>query len=56
MTSRAEKMFKTGVPEEEAQHRYAIPGKFENFPVYAWGFTIGPAITKLYAEWKAAKS
>ncbi len=27
--------------------------KFKNFPIYAWGFTIGPAITKLYAEWKA---
>jgi glyoxylase-like metal-dependent hydrolase (beta-lactamase superfamily II) len=49
----AEKMHKAGVPVEEAQHRYVVPEKFKNFPIYAWGFTIGPAITKLYAEWAA---
>ena len=48
----AEKMYHAGVPAEEAQHRYAVPEKFKNFPIYAWGFTIGPAITKLYAEWQ----
>ncbi|HYL83088.1 MAG TPA: MBL fold metallo-hydrolase [Candidatus Angelobacter sp.] len=56
IAGQAEKMYKAGVPVEEAQHRYAVPDKFKNFPIYAWGFTIGPAITKLYAEWKAAKS
>jgi glyoxylase-like metal-dependent hydrolase (beta-lactamase superfamily II) len=56
IAGQADKMFKAGVPVEEAQHRYAVPDKFKNFPVYAWGFTIGPAITKLYAEWQAAKS
>jgi len=56
IAGQAEKMFKAGVPAEEAQHRYSVPDKFKNFPIYAWGFTIGPAITKLYAEWKAAKS
>ncbi len=49
----AEEMFKAGVPAEEAQHRYVVPDKFKNFPIFAWGFTIGPAITKLYAEWGA---
>ena len=53
IAGQAEKMFKAGVPAEEAQHRYAVPDKFKNFPIYAWGFTIGPAITKLYAEWGA---
>lgn len=53
IAGQAEKMFKAGVPIEEAQHRYAVPDKFKNFPVYAWGFTIGPTITKLYAEWSA---
>src|SRR6266481_3194499 len=52
IAGQAEKMYKTGVPVEEAQHRYVVPEKFKNFPIYAWGFTIGPAITKLYAEWK----
>jgi cyclase len=53
IAGQAEKMFKAGVPVEEAQHRYGVPDKFKNFPIYAWGFTIGPTITKLYAEWGA---
>jgi glyoxylase-like metal-dependent hydrolase (beta-lactamase superfamily II) len=53
IAGQAEKMYKAGVPVEEAQHRYVVPEKFKNFPVYAWGFTIGRAITKLYAEWGA---
>ena len=52
IAGQAERMYKAGVPVEEAQHRYVVPDKFKNFPVYAWGFTIGPAFTKLYAEWK----
>jgi glyoxylase-like metal-dependent hydrolase (beta-lactamase superfamily II) len=56
IAGQAEKMFKAGVPAEEAQQRYIVPDKFKNFPIFAWGFTIGPAITKLYAEWKPAKS
>jgi len=56
IAGQAEKMYKAGVPAEEAQHRYAVPDKFKNFPIFAWGFTIGPAITKLYAEWQAGKS
>jgi len=56
IAGQAEKMFKAGVPVEEAQHRYAVPDKFKNFLIYAWGFTVAPTITKLYAEWKANKS
>jgi hypothetical protein len=46
-------MFKAGVPAQEAQHRYVVPDRFKSFPIFAWGFTIGPAITKLYAEWQS---
>jgi glyoxylase-like metal-dependent hydrolase (beta-lactamase superfamily II) len=52
IAGQAEKMYKAGVPVEEAQHRYVVPEKFKDFPVFAWGFTIGPAISKLYAEWQ----
>lgn len=52
IAGQAEKMYHAGVPADEAQHRYVVPEKFKNFPVFAWGFTIGPAITKLYAEWQ----
>jgi glyoxylase-like metal-dependent hydrolase (beta-lactamase superfamily II) len=53
IAGQAEKMHKAGVPAQEAAERYVVPDKFKNFPIYAWGFTIGPAITKLYAEWGA---
>ena len=52
IAAQAEKMYHAGVPADEAQHRYVVPEKFKNFPIFAWGFTIGPAITKLYAEWQ----
>jgi cyclase len=55
IAEQAETMFKAGVPVEEAQHRYVVPEKFKNFPIFAWGFTIGPTIAKLYAEWREKK-
>lgn len=55
IAEQAGKMFKAGVPAEEAQHRYVMPEKFKNFFVFSWGFTIGPAITQLYAEWREKK-
>lgn len=53
IAAQAEKMYKSGVPAQEAADRYMVPDKFKNFPIYAWGFTIGPTISKLYAEWQA---
>jgi cyclase len=53
IAEQAEKMHKAGVPAQEAAERYVVPGKFKNFTIFAWGFTIGPAITKLYAEWQS---
>jgi glyoxylase-like metal-dependent hydrolase (beta-lactamase superfamily II) len=53
IAEQAEKMYKAGVPVQDAADQYAAPDKFKNFPPTVWGFTIGPAITKLYAEWQA---
>ena len=55
IAAQADKMFRAGVPVDEAKHRYIVPEKFKNFPIFAWGFTIGPVITKLYAEWREKK-
>ncbi len=55
IAGQAEKMYQAGVPAAEAAQRYAVPDKFKNFPIFAWGFTIGPAITKLYEEWNGKK-
>jgi glyoxylase-like metal-dependent hydrolase (beta-lactamase superfamily II) len=55
IAGQAETLFNAGVPVEEAQHRYIVPEKFKNLSIIAWGFTIGPAIAHLYAEWKQKK-
>jgi glyoxylase-like metal-dependent hydrolase (beta-lactamase superfamily II) len=53
IAAQAQKFHQAGIPVEEASDRYVVPDKFKNFPIFAWGFTIGPAITKLYSEWGA---
>jgi glyoxylase-like metal-dependent hydrolase (beta-lactamase superfamily II) len=53
ISEQAEKMHKAGVPAHEAAERYVVPEKYKNFPIFAWGLTIGPAFAKLYAEWGA---
>ena len=50
LAEQAEKMFKAGVPVQDAADQYVIPEKFKNVAAAIWGFTIGSAITKLYAE------
>jgi glyoxylase-like metal-dependent hydrolase (beta-lactamase superfamily II) len=47
----AQEMHKAGVPAAEAADLYVVPEKYKNIGIFAWDFTIGPAITKLYAEW-----
>ncbi|PYU64935.1 MAG: hypothetical protein DMG49_25425 [Acidobacteria bacterium] len=49
----AQKLHKAGVPAAEAADLYEIPEKYKNIGIFAWDFSIGPAITKLYAEWGA---
>ncbi|GAC1633448.1 MAG: hypothetical protein NVS9B14_08230 [Candidatus Acidiferrum sp.] len=51
----AMKMHKSGVPVEEAQHKYVIPEKFSKLAVFSWGFTIAPTIRQMYADWDAKK-
>jgi cyclase len=51
IAEQAEKLYKAGVLVSEAADRYVIPEKFKNLAIWAWGLTIGSAITKLYAEW-----
>jgi hypothetical protein len=52
IAEQAEKLYKAGVPASEAADRYVIPEKFKNLAIWAWGPTLGSAITKLYAEWQ----
>ena len=49
----AQKMHKAGVPAAEAVDLYIVPEKYKNVVIFAWDFSIGPTITKLYGEWGA---
>jgi glyoxylase-like metal-dependent hydrolase (beta-lactamase superfamily II) len=51
LAGQAEKMFQAGVPVAEAAERYAVPDKFKGVAVFAWGLSITPTFSKLYAEW-----
>ena len=45
----AEKMIRAGVDAEEAERRYAVPKRFENFHIYWGSFGIGSAMRSYYA-------
>ncbi len=52
LRAHAERMMKAGATAEEAARRYVVPERFKAFGLFAWGFTVGPAMTKHYAELK----
>jgi glyoxylase-like metal-dependent hydrolase (beta-lactamase superfamily II) len=56
LAEHASKMYKAGVPVEEAQKRYVVPERFNSFVLFAWSFTVAPTIAKLYEEFKAGKT
>lgn len=53
IVEQAEKLHKAGVPAGEAVDQYVVPEKLKGVALSAYTFTVGPAITKLYAEWGA---
>ena len=56
LAEQAEKMYKAGVPVEEAVKRYTVPDKFKGYIVFSWSLTVGSSMAKLYEELKAGKS
>jgi len=53
IVEQAEKLHKAGVPASDAADQYVVPEKLKGVGMFAYTFTVGPAITKLYAEWGA---
>jgi glyoxylase-like metal-dependent hydrolase (beta-lactamase superfamily II) len=51
MAEQAQKMYKAGVPVEEATERYVVPEKWKNMRQFSWGFCVGRTIEQHYAEW-----
>lgn len=50
LADQAARMYKAGIPVEEAQQRYTVPERFKGFPIYAWSFCVGSTIAKFYEE------
>jgi glyoxylase-like metal-dependent hydrolase (beta-lactamase superfamily II) len=53
VAAQAEKMYKSGVPAEDAADQYVVPDKYKDVTIFAWNLSIGPTILKLYKEWGA---
>ena len=51
LAEQAEKLYKAGVPVEEAVERYVVPDKYKTYRQFSWGFAIGRTIEQFYAEW-----
>jgi cyclase len=51
IAEQAEKMYKAGVPAQEAAERYVVPEKYKNLRQFSWGFAFGRTIEQFYAEW-----
>src|SRR6266849_3618832 len=51
VAGQAEKMFKSGVPADDAADQYVVPEKFKGVTIFVWNLSIAPTITKLYKEW-----
>jgi len=43
-------MHKAGLPADVAADQYVVPDSLKKYPVPVWGFTVGTAIKKIYAE------
>jgi len=50
LSAQAEKMHKAGLSADDAADQYVIPESLKKFSAPVWGFTIGAAIKKFYAE------
>ena len=50
LAAQAEKMHKSGLSADDAADQYVVPDNLKKFLVPVWGFTVGSAIKKLYAE------
>jgi cyclase len=55
LSDQAFKLFDSGATADEAAQRYVVPGRFKDFYMISWGFTVGASMNKLYFEWQTRK-
>ena len=51
IADQGQKLYKAGVPADEAAERYQVPEKWKNFRMFSWGFCITRTIQQFYADW-----
>jgi len=51
IAEQTEKLYKAGVPVEEAVERYVVPDKFKSYRQFSWGFAIERTMEQFYEEW-----
>jgi hypothetical protein len=44
----AEKMMQAGATAEEAERRYIVPQRFQDYGLRSWGFTVGAAMRSYF--------
>jgi len=54
LRSHAEKMIRAGAGADEAERRYVVPKRFQDFDVSPWNWTVGAALQGYYASLKHA--
>ena len=53
MRSHAEKMHRAGAGAEEAERRYVVPKRFQDYGIHSWGLSVGAAMRSYYTAFKA---
>lgn len=48
IAEQAEKLYRAGVPVEEARQRYVVPERFAKLGMFSWNMTIGAAVASFY--------
>lgn len=51
IAGQAEKLYKAGVPMDEAVERYTVPARYKDYRQFSWSFCISRTIEQLYAGW-----
>ena len=49
LRAHAEKMMRAGVTVEEAERRYIVPKRFQDYELFSWGLSVGAAMQSYFA-------
>ena len=50
LQAHAERMRRTGATVDEAERRYVVPKRFEDYRIAAWDYTVGAALRSFWSR------